>query len=111
MGRFAIAATPAVYNSSSSLLLRQLVLRTVYTPASPRYGPLIRRKGRPYMVTLDGLNAYIRAKNSSTDTLLAKADGYFYFTEGEGEILIDCLTRCTYKQWCEMIDQYIECDF
>ena len=63
------------------------------------------------MITLDSLNAYIQAKNSSTDTLLAKADGYFYFTEGEGEILIDCLTRCTYRQWCEMIDQYIQPDF
>jgi hypothetical protein len=43
--------------------------------------------------------------------LLAKGDGYFYFTEGEGEIFIDCLSRCTYQQWCEMIDQYIEPDF
>jgi hypothetical protein len=43
------------------------------------------------MTTIDSLNAYIQAKNSSTDTLLAKGDGYFYFTEGEGEILIDCL--------------------
>ena len=41
VGRSHIAATPAVYNSSSSLLLRQLVLRTVCTPASPRYGPLL----------------------------------------------------------------------
>jgi hypothetical protein len=61
--------------------------------------------------SLDNLNAYIHTKNQSTDTLLAKGDGYYYFTEGEGEILIDCLTRCTYRQWCAMIDQYVEPDF
>lgn len=60
---------------------------------------------------LDSLNAYIHAKNSSTDTLLAKGDGYFYFTEGEGEILIDCLSRCSYQQWCQMIDAYVPTDF
>jgi len=63
------------------------------------------------MTTIDSLNAYIQVKNSSTDTLFAKGDGYFYFTEGEGEIFIDCLSRCTYQQWCKMIDQYIEPDF
>ena len=61
--------------------------------------------------TLDSLNAYIHAKNSSTDTQLAKGDGYFYFTEGEGEILIDSLSRCSYRQWCQMIDAYIPTDF
>ena len=62
-------------------------------------------------VTLDSLNAYIYTKNSSTDTQLAKGDGYFYFTEGEGEILIDTLSRCSFRQWCAMIDQYIAPDF
>lgn len=63
------------------------------------------------MITLDRLNAYIAAMNDTTDTQLADGGGYFYFTEGEGEIFVSHLGQLTYKQWTDTINQYISPNF
>lgn len=63
------------------------------------------------MITLDRLNAYIAARNSTTDTQLAQGDGFYYFTEGEGEVFLPSLNQMTYRQWTDTIDQFIDTDF
>ena len=63
------------------------------------------------MITLDRLNAYIIARNGTTDTQLARGDGFFYFTEGEGEVLLPSLNHLTYRQWTDTIDLFIDPDF
>ena len=63
------------------------------------------------MLTLDRLNAYISIRNGSTDTQLAQGDGFFYFTEGEGEVFLSNINQLTYRQWTDTIDQFISVDF
>lgn len=63
------------------------------------------------MVTLDSLNAYISTMNGTTDTQLVQGDGYFYFSEGEGEVFLNSINQLTYRQWTDTINQYITPDF
>lgn len=62
--------------------------------------------------TIKNLNAYIQARYSDLDLEFFKGEGYFYFTSNDIDlnvesIMVYALNRCSYAQWCEMIDGQI----